>query len=318
MKILRVIFLTGAVCTAAVRSPADLANAIQAIVHDTVVTRTDVETRILDVRQELFRQYRNQPAVFEVKLAEAMNEALEQQIETQLILHEFSAAGYSIPESIIEDEVQSVIRNRFGDRITLTKSLHQRGENFEKFRRRIREEFIVSQMRLKNISGEIIISPHKIEKYYLEHQNDFKIEEQVRLRMIVLNKSSPDSDSARSLATEIAGKIKDGVAFADMARIHSQGANAREGGLWGWAERSKLRAELADVAFALEPGQVSDVIETPEACFVMLVEEKRSAHVKALSEVRDEIESAMLREERDRLQKEWIERLKKKTFVRYF
>ena len=107
MKILRVIFLTGAVCTAAVRSPADLANAIQAIVHDTVVTRTDVETRILDVRQELFRQYRNQPAVFEVKLAEAMNEALEQQIETQLILHEFSAAGYSIPESIIEDEVRA-------------------------------------------------------------------------------------------------------------------------------------------------------------------------------------------------------------------
>jgi hypothetical protein len=37
-----------------------------------------------------------------------------------------------------------------------------------------------------------------------------------------------------------------------------------------------------------------------------------------LSEVRDEIERAMLTEERARLQKQWIDRLRKKTFIRYF
>jgi hypothetical protein len=50
----------------------------------------------------------------------------------------------------------------------------------------------------------------------------------------------------------------------------------------------------------------------------MMVEERRPEHVKPLSDVRDEIEKTLLAQESERLQKQWIERLKKKTFVRYF
>jgi hypothetical protein len=74
------------------------------------------------------------------------------------------------------------------------------------------------------------------------------------------------------------------------------------------------------VAFSLEAGEMSGVIEIPEALafYLMLVEDKRTSHVRPLSEVRDEIERTMLTAERARLQKLWIERLRKKTFVRYF
>jgi hypothetical protein len=50
----------------------------------------------------------------------------------------------------------------------------------------------------------------------------------------------------------------------------------------------------------------------------MLVEEVRANHYKLLSEVRDKIESDFANQERARLEKVWIEKLKKKTFVRYF
>ena len=50
----------------------------------------------------------------------------------------------------------------------------------------------------------------------------------------------------------------------------------------------------------------------------MKVEEARVAHVKALAEVRDEIEKNLVLSERERIEKQWIEKLKKKTFVRYF
>ncbi|PYI87670.1 MAG: parvulin peptidyl-prolyl isomerase, partial [Verrucomicrobia bacterium] len=67
-----------------------------------------------------------------------------------------------------------------------------------------------------------------------------------------------------------------------------------------------------------KPGELSGVIETPEVIYLMLVEDRRPAHVKALSEVRGEIEKNMLTQERERIQKQWIERLKQKTFIRYF
>ena len=52
-------------------------------------------------------------------------------------------------------------------------------------------------MRSKNVSQEIVISPYKIENYYLAHQDDFKVGDQIKLRMIVLNKSSGDDTNTR-------------------------------------------------------------------------------------------------------------------------
>jgi parvulin-like peptidyl-prolyl isomerase len=109
-----------------------------------------------------------------------------------------------------------------------------------------------------------------------------------------------------------------------MAAIHSEGRQGKEGGDWGWVQKFDrdgalvLRKELADAAFALKPGELSGIIETPEVIYVMLVEDKRPAHVKALSEVRGEIEKNMITQERERIQRNWIERLKQKTFIRYF
>ncbi len=56
----------------------------------------------------------------------------------------------------------------------------------------------------------------------------------------------------------------------------------------------------------------------PQEFDLLLVEEKRPAHYKPLVEVRDQIEKDLLTQEQNRLEKEWMDRLKKKTFVRYF
>ena len=119
------------------------------------------------------------------------------------------------------------------------------------------------QLRNKNVSREIVISPYKVETYYLAHQDDFKVEDEIKLRMIVLNKTSDDDTNTPALAREILSQIKEGASFQQMASVYSQGSQRKQGGDWGWVERSVLRKELADVAFALKPGQVSDVIDTP-------------------------------------------------------
>ena len=183
----------------------------------------------------------------------------------------------------------------------------------------MRDQYIVAALRAKNISPEkIIISPYKVETYYLAHKDDFKVEDEIKLRMIGLNKTSGNDTNTASLAREILAKIKQGATFAEMASVYSQGSQRSQGGDWGWVERSVLRKELADAAFKLKPGQVSGVIETPEACYLMLVEQTRPAHVKPLSEVRDDVEATLLTQEQKQLEQQWIEHLKKKSFIRLF
>lgn len=319
MRIFLRIFAAGALLGCALQLQAELANGIKAIVHDSIITVEEVEIMTEPAAQALWRQYRDQPEVFQKKLIEAKTNNLEQLLGRQLILHEFKTAGYNMPESVIEEMVQDKIRSRYSDQMTLTKTLQAEGITKEKFRQGIRDQFIIEVLRQKNISSELIISPHKVEVYYLAHQDEFKVEDEIKLRMIVLNKT-PETDSAQvaKLTEEILGKLKEGASFAEMATVYSQGSQRKDGGDWGWVERPVLRKELADVAFALKPGERSGVIELPEACYLMLVEQTRPAHRKSLGEVRDQIEKNFLLEERSRLEKQWIERLRKKTFVQYF
>jgi len=194
--------------------------------------------------------------------------------------------------------------------------LQQEGLTYEQERRNFRETFIVEQMRYKNVSSAIMISPHKIETYYVDHTAEFKEEDQVKLRMIVLTKTAEaDNSQKQKLAEEILGKLKEGSPFGDMENLYSQVKQPSER---DWMEKTALRPELAEVAFKLKAGERSGVIDTPEAYYIIQVDERRDAHVKPLPEVRDAIESILLKNEQTRLRQAWIDKLKKKTFMRTF
>ena len=56
----------------------------------------------------------------------------------------------------------------------------------------------------------------------------------------------------------------------------------------------------------------------PIEFYLMLVEDKHAQRFKTLTEVREQIEKDLLAQERSRLEKQWVDKLKKKTFVRVF
>ena len=293
----------------------DPPNGIRAVVHDSVITADEVELSIAMAAERLSQQYASRPELFQKKLTELRSAKLEELLDRQLILHEFKTAGYSLPESVVDELVQEEIHAQFRDRVTATKSLQEQGLTYEKFRQQTRDRFVITALRQKNVISEPIISPHKIETYYAAHLDDFKLDDEVKLRLIVLNKTNdPALPDPRKMAEEIVGKLnRKDATFDEMYKTYSQ----RSKGVETW-QTSHLRKELAEAASKLKAGEHSDVVDTPDACYVILIEETHPAHVKALNEVRDDIEKDLLSQERARLEKQWIDRLKKKTFYRYF
>ena len=318
MKGLQLLLATALVAASLCLVQADPPNGISAVVHDAVITFDEVDFATAQTAEVLSRQFQSKPEQFQKKMTEARSDNLDKLLSRQLILHDFKTAGYNLPESVLDEIVQERIRARYGDRRTLTLSLQHEGMTYEKFRQQVKDQFIIEALRQKNISSEkIIISPHKIESYYQAHKDDFKMEDEVKLRMIVLNKTTDsDKPDARKLGEEIAAKLKDGATFEEMATVYSQRSQRNAGA--EWFETSKLRKELAEAAAKLKAGEHSEVIDTPEACYLVRVEEIRPAHFKSLGDARLEIEKDLETQERARLEKQWIERLRKKTFIRYF
>lgn len=338
-------------------------NRIVAVVHDSVITSGDVD--ILSDVDFLRLKYAGQPETFMKELDRVQRENLDQLVKRQLILHEFSTAGYSLPDSVLDEMVQEEIHSGYTDRRTWAKTLQAQGLSFEKWRQRVRDRYIERALMSKNISQEIIISPHKVEAYYLAHHDDYKVEEKVKVRRISLQQATdPSAPSAEKMAEEILTKLKEGATFAEMAALYSQTKQEGE-----WYEWSALVKHLADVAASLQVGQFSGVLsrsagekdywicqyendrpalgrhyvvdpaskkETlaeerrfesassatnlppPQEYFLLLLEDKGAAHFTPLSEVRPKIEEELRLAESARLEKQWIDKLKKKTFVRVF
>lgn len=348
----------------------ELSNGIAAIADDTVITVQDVRQASADTIDLYRRTYFNNPDLFEQKRVGALTEALEALIDRQMILRDFKNLGGVIQESYIDDVIKDRIREQFGDRVTLTKTLQAQGITWETFRQREREKIITQIMERKNVREALLISPAKIERHYQTNAQNYKLGDQVKMRVIVLNRpQNADVDEVRKLAAQIKAKIDGGAPFAEMASTYSEGPDRRQGGLWGWKQDSQLRRGLWEIASGtatglcsrvismssasdgtywvsqygpagelilarrfnerekdsfveeVKPAEVKgsmDAVPNPQVFYLMQVEEKQIARTKSLAEVRDEIEKDLLLQERARLQKKWIEKLRSKSFFRYF
>lgn len=239
----------------------DLIDGIAVLVNDAVITYEDIERGIGAAAEVLLNQYGAQSDLFQKKLAALREDMTKQLVERQLILDDFKTLGYKLPESFIDDSIQGRIREKFGDRLTLTKTLQSQGITYEEFRRQEGERIIVNFLREKNIPSDLVISPQKIENYYQEHASEYQLEDQVKLRLLVLNQQpSEPPGRARKLAQDILLKLKEGTAFAEMASLYSEGSQRGQGGDWGWVERKVPKKGLGDVAFALKKGETSGVV----------------------------------------------------------
>jgi parvulin-like peptidyl-prolyl isomerase len=317
-------FVAGTLLLCGGAARAELVTAVAVVVNDAVITYGEIESRVAMAAQIAYKAYGNDRKAYELEVQKMRDQAIEQMIEEKLILHDFVSSGYitNLLEAFVDDQIKNYIqKNDYGDRAVLIRSLHAKGQTYEMFRREQREEFIIGLMMAQNSSNlrKILISPLKVEQYYQSHQDDFKMEDQVKLRMIVLPQP-PDSapGEAKKLGGEILAKIDSGVPFAEMAQVYSSGSERAEGGDRGWVQRNYFNPSLDQIAFALKPGEHSGVIELPEKCYLMMVDEVKPAHIKPLSEVRGDIERALRNGESLRLKKLWIDRLKRKSFVSFY
>jgi peptidyl-prolyl cis-trans isomerase D len=138
-------------------------------------------------------------------------------------------------------------------------------------------------------------SDDEIKAYYDEHRDDrFTAPEEVRARHILI-KLPPAADekaraAARTKAEDVLAKVKKGADFAKLAQdVSEDPGTAGKGGDLGLFSRGHMVPAFDAAAFALEPGAVSAVVETPFGFHIIKVEEKLPGGQKPLDAVRDEI-----------------------------
>ena len=142
--------------------------------------------------------------------------------------------------------------------------------------------------------GKPQVSDADVQAYYNAHQEQYQVKEQVKVRHILIavpqGADAKTESAAKAKAEDILKQIKGGGNFADLAAKNSDDPGSKtQGGELGWLDRGKTVPEFDKAAFTLAPGQTSDLIRTQFGFHILQVEDKKTAHLRPLSEVKAEI-----------------------------
>jgi parvulin-like peptidyl-prolyl isomerase len=145
---------------------------------------------------------------------------------------------------------------------------------------------------------DVAVTDEQVKAYYDEHPDDYQKKE-VRARQIVANlppaATAEQKEEKRGVLRKALEQVRAGTPFAEVAKELSEDpATKAKGGDLGFVAQGQRPPAVDGALFTLEPGQVSEVLETPGALTVLKVEEKREG--RALADVQDEVRRKLTEE----------------------
>ncbi|MCO4772594.1 MAG: SurA N-terminal domain-containing protein [Deltaproteobacteria bacterium] len=125
----------------------------------------------------------------------------------------------------------------------------------------------------------------------------------VKASHILMKFSDDDTDEDKAEVTKlmeaVLAEVKaDGADFEALARKYSEDGSASRGGDLGFFDEKRMVKPFSDTAFAMSPGDISELVETQFGLHIIKVIEVQEADVKTLADVKLDIARELLTDER--------------------
>jgi peptidyl-prolyl cis-trans isomerase C len=148
------------------------------------------------------------------------------------------------------------------------------------------------------VEGKAATTEEAMKKVYDEASKQISDEMEVHARHILVE----TEDEAKAIAEE----LKKGADFAELAKKKSKDPGASDGGDLGFFTKDQMVPEFSAVAFALEPGKISDPVKSQFGWHIIKVEEKRNRKAPDFEQVKGQIETYVTR----KAQAEYVAKLR--------
>jgi peptidyl-prolyl cis-trans isomerase D len=147
---------------------------------------------------------------------------------------------------------------------------------------------------MQGIRDRTQITPQDIQRSYEDNQQQYSTPEQVRASHILLKTEGKDDAAVKKQAEDLLAKVKAGADFAQLATKFSEDdVSKTKGGDLDFFPKGQMVPEFDQAAFAMKPGEISDLVKTQYGYHIIKVSEKRAASTKSLDEVRAQIEDQL-------------------------
>ena len=130
------------------------------------------------------------------------------------------------------------------------------------------------------VEGKAATTDEAMKKVYEDASKQISGEQEVHARHILVE----TEDEAKAIEEE----LKKGADFAELAKKKSKDPGASDGGDLGFFTKDQMVPEFSTVAFALEPGKISDPVKSQFGWHIIKVEGKRTKTFPPFEQVKDQ------------------------------
>jgi peptidyl-prolyl cis-trans isomerase SurA len=241
----------------------------------------------------------------------ADDRAMLDELVLEKILHkQIQEQGVAASDQQIDAYIASIKERNKLDDAQLKQALAQQGLTWDQYRAQVRADIERAALINKEIRNKVNVSPEEVERYYKEHLDDYGMPAKAHVRLISLlvpaGASAEQKAALRAAADGVRKQAADGKDFAALAKEHSQGPGAADGGDIGEISRGQMQPEFEKAVFALKPGAVSEVIETDSGYHILEVEERSGEAHQPLAAVSDDIREKLYRGNMEERYDRWL------------
>lgn len=295
-------------------SAAETLDWIVAVVNNDVILNSELEERL-----DALKKASPQLASLEPKESEAFRrEVLQQMIRERLTEQEVKRLQVSVSDADVTRAIEAIkAQNNLTD-AQLEYLLSQEGQTMADFRDKIRRDMERSRLIERVLKSKTVITDEQVDQYLA--REGISGEERRRLAVILLpldeNASPEEMEQVKARAEDIRRRALAGEDFARLAREHSKGPAAREGGDIGFISVRDMAPPLERATRDLSPGGISEVVRTPGGFYILkVIEVEREKADPSDANTKERVRRLLFEEEMNRKYEAWIRDLERRAFI---
>ncbi len=243
--------------------------------------------------------------------------AMQQMVDGMLLVQEARRREFTVDPAIVKTSVEKAEASAGGAE-ELDVTLEQQGMDRGRLKELIEDADLVNQL-LKQLGTGVEVSDEQVSAFYSENPTFFEAAEEISARHILIKVESGADDETKAAAKAKAEAARKralaGEDVATLATELSEGPSGPKGGDLGFFTRERMVAPFADAAFAVKPGETSEIVETRFGFHVIRVEDRRDARTVPLEEVQDRIRQGLMQEGQGKRVEELLAGLREKAEI---
>jgi peptidyl-prolyl cis-trans isomerase SurA len=252
----------------------ELLDGIAAVVNDGVVLKSELQVEMTRIVERLRKQGTQLPS--ERVLAQ---QVLERLVINRIQLQRADRVGIQVSDETLNGALANIAQRNNVSLEQLPALLAREGIDYQTYRREMRDQIALEQLRQRDVVGKIIVTPREIDEYLARQAGRAAFNQEYNLSHILVSMSgtaTPEAvAAAEKKAADIYNRIKAGEDFAQLAVTYSDGQQALEGGALGWRKGDELPTLFVDVVPGLEKGQVSEPIRSASGFHIVKLNDRR-------------------------------------------